>query len=262
MDEDEWREPELNEENPDIASLLDEGYETLDEFGRWLEEQLELPERTVQRDMFNAEAYVDYLANTAHKAPAAANEYDLRWFIHSHYIRKSLAERETAERLLHSISNFYHFQASTTGLRPAPWVSAILEDSTYYLKRLQEYGALDQEDERAWEMGFRAWCDDLIDDLDSRCLAMPREISGGLTWNDVSQWKEAGLRDEANRIWQEERERLLAQGFSFDEMRPPLLEAYERWVHTPQEKLDDQSPLEVIYDERETMGLTEEDEEE
>src|SRR5689334_19597965 len=87
------------QEEADIQSLLDAGYEQLDGFVTWLEETLGLDTRTAQQDCFNAESLLDYLANHQHKAAADINEFELRWFLFSHYIRKAMAEPETEERL-------------------------------------------------------------------------------------------------------------------------------------------------------------------
>src|SRR5580700_9883469 len=89
-----------------ITELLDIGYDQLDRFVEWSESTLRLDARTSQQDVFNAEALMDYLANHHRKLIADVNEYELRWFVFSHYIRKAMADTETEVRLLSSIERF------------------------------------------------------------------------------------------------------------------------------------------------------------
>lgn len=260
-DEEYWKEPMPDSpdesEDPDIEALLTIGYEQLDQFAGWLEEDRGLPLRVVQRDTFNAEALLDYLANYAHKPAAAADEYDLRWFVFSHYIRKAGADRETEERLLTSLRNFYTFLHHAHDSPPPAFLWETLDEPAFYLKRLREYAALDPEDERAWERGFRIWCEELEDDLDTRCLSLPRDLGQGLFWGDRMGWREATLREEAIRRWQQERAELLSEAMDFETARAYLLSSYFEWLETPHPHLDGRTPAEVILEERLEQGVEE-----
>lgn len=249
-----WRE-DLPEDTGDpgdaaIEALLDVAYEQLDGFVAWLEQKRGVNTRTAQQDCFNAEALLDYLANHQRKSADAINEYELRWFLFSHYIRKAQAEAETEERLPLSLQNFFQFLQAEHGYTWPNWLRDGLDDHAFYLKRRRDYAALDSEDERAWEVGFQTWCAELEDDLDTRALLLPRELGDGMLWGEVMGWREATLWGEANDLWQAERAELLDSGLDFDRIRNPLYEVYRRWVDTPQDRLDGQTPAEVILDER------------
>src|SRR5579871_4138241 len=181
------------EDTADIGSLLDIGYEQLDGFVIWLEQNLQLDVRTAQQDCFNAEFLVDYLANQHHKTIRDINEFELRWFVFSHYLRKANAEAEIEDRLLVSLHRFLRYLEQEHGIRTPDWAQAVLDDRAFYLKRRQAYAELDEVDERAWEEGFREWYAELEQDLDLRCLWLPRELGDRLVWEDVRGWQEATL---------------------------------------------------------------------
>jgi hypothetical protein len=243
-------EPYSEEEAADIGALLEIGYDQLDGFVAWLEETVRVDTRTAQQDCFNAECLIDYLANQYHKTALEINEFELRWFLFSHYIRKAMADGETEERLPASLQRFFHFLQAEHAASIPDWILRVLDDEAFYLKRRNDYAQLDSENERKWEQGFREWCAELEEDLDLRILWLPRELGDGLQWGDVLGWREATLQEEANRLWQEERAHLLQEGMSYDRVREHLMESYRLWLDTPQSKLDGLTPLETILEER------------
>ena len=251
---------EASEDNADIQEILDEGYERLDQFMQWGEDTLDLDTRTVQQDCFNAESLTDYLANSHRKRAEDINEFALRWFIFSHYIRRAMADIETEERLPDSLRRYFEFLRSEHAYNVPDWLYSALDDRAFYEKRLREFRAL-PEDERAWQEGFRQWSEELEDDLDTRCLWLPRDIGDGLTWQDPMGWREATLYQEANELWQSERAEFLLNGLDFEAVRERLTETYLGWMQTPQGKLDDETPLEVIIQERGDREEEEGDEE-
>ena len=89
------------------------------------------------------------------------------------------------------------------------------------------------------------------EDLDARCLWPPRDLGQGLAWEEIAGWREATLREEGNRLWQEERAQLLRDGLDYETARPRLLDAYLSWVDTPQARLEGKTPWETILEERE-----------
>lgn len=252
-----WAEQE--DTSPDIQELLDEGYETLDRFVSWLETVLQLDTRAIQQDSFNAESWIDYLANHQRKRAEDANEFELRWFVFSHAIRKSLGSLDTQERLLQSLSRFYSFLRTERKFAVPDWLSRVLDEEGAYLKRLHEYRALDAEDEAAWQRGFQAWSEDLADDLNDRVLSLPREIDEVLSWGDAMGWREATLWDEANQNWQQRRIELLENETNFDEIRRELTDEYQAWLNAPQERLDDETPYQLIVEERASAPERDED---
>ncbi|HLJ56290.1 MAG TPA: hypothetical protein VKT77_14715 [Chthonomonadaceae bacterium] len=252
--------PELNDYSdedtePDIQAILDRGYQQLDGFVEWLEQALAVDTRTAQQDCFNAETFVDYMANRHRKAVADVNEFELRWFVFSHYIRKTMADREVQERLPDSLLRFFTFLESTEGLELPEWAAATLDDHLFYAQRLQDFQGLASGDEAEWKSGFREWCDELANDLDTRCLWLPDDMGEGMTWGELMGWKEATLRDDANRVWQEERAALLADGLSYEAARDRLGVSYLLWLDTPQERLDGESPRQTILAERAEQRL-------
>jgi len=241
---------EVEGDDPDIEALLNVGYEQLDGFAEWLEASLGLDTRTAQQDCFNAEALIDYLANQQRKAAADINEFELRWFLFSHYIRKAMADAETEERLPDSLRRFFTYLSAEHGYAMPSWMQAALDERPFYLARRQAYADLDSEDEREWEEGFRAWCAELEDDLDTRALWLPRDMGEGMDWGDIMGWREATLQEEANQLWQEERQTLLDDGMDYETARSRLLDSYYLWLDTPQERLEGATPREIVLDER------------
>jgi hypothetical protein len=249
-------EPDDNE--LDIQNLLDLGYQQLDGFVEWLERQLEMDSRTAQQDCFNAESLVDYLANHQRKSIVNTNEFELRWFVFSHYIRKSIADRETQERLPVSLLRFFQYLQVQYNMEIEDWILATLEDEIYYMQRLRAIQTLAGEDEAEWKNGFRAWCEELEHDLDLRCLWLPDDLGEGMIWGDRTGWREATLRDEANRLWQKERGELLSDGLNFDAVRERLGASYLIWLDTPQDRLEGATPRQTIYIERSEQMLAQE----
>lgn len=247
-------------DGPDIQELLDLGYSQLDGFVEWLERELEMDTRTAQQDCFNAESFVDYLANHQRKSAVDTDEYDLRWFVFSHYIRKTIADRETQERLPDSLLRFFEYLRSQYGMTLPDWIPATLEDNQFYLLRLRALQSLAGEDEAEWKAGFRDWCQDLERDLDMRGLWLPDDMGEGMRWGEQMGWREATLRDEANRRWQQKRNDLLAAGLDFDAVRERLAASYLLWLDTPQSRLEDLSPRQTVRGERAEQMLHSEDE--
>jgi hypothetical protein len=243
----------------EIQELLDLGYEQLDGFVTWLEERQGIGTRAAQQDCFNAEALLDYLANHHRKSVSEVNEFELRWFIFSHYIRKSMAEPETEQRLIESLARFFDFlHAEHAELVPA-WLPAVLSDDAYYHSRWTAYHELSQTDEEAWEYGFRLWCEDLEDALDARALWLPRDLGNGEVWGNVMGLFEASLYEEANRNWQTQREEMLASGMETEGVRDRLTADYYAWLESPLPHLDDETPRERIFRERLESGTELED---
>ncbi|HZT41775.1 MAG TPA: hypothetical protein VFA07_06280 [Chthonomonadaceae bacterium] len=240
-----------DEEDRDIQELLDIGYEQLDGFVSWLEATLGMDTRTAQQDCFNAESLLDYLANYARKTAIDVNEFELRWFLFNHYIRKAMADAETELRLPDSLRRFFLYLEEEHGYTQPDWLYQVLDDRDYYIKRRQEYADLDLVNEQRWQEGFRAWCAELEEDLDTRCLWLPRDLGDGMAWGDVMGWREATLQEEANRIWQEERRQLLEDGLDYEAARQHLLSSYLLWLETPQDRLDGKTPSQDIREERE-----------
>ena len=233
-----------------ISALLDTAFTQALAFQLWCRNVCKLEEAIIQQDNTNVESLLDYLANYHRKTFAMANEYDVRWFIFSHYIRKSNEEPETEERLLSSLRRFLSFLEDTTDYEVPDWFAAALDDTAFYQRRRAQYHGLSSEDEKQWQTGFDIWCEELSTDMDARCLLLPDTIGGGLFWSKEMSWREATLHAEANVRWQQEREELLADGFVFEQLREPLQISYLEWLDTPQDKLDGQSPYDVIQAEQ------------
>ncbi len=242
-------------EEQDIQSLLEAGYGQLDGFVNWLESHVGLDSRTAQQDCCNAESLVDYLANQHRKSVPDVNEYELRWFVFSHYLRKSSADRETQERLTDSLQRFVQYLHEHSGMALPDWVAATLEDTIFYQQRLRALQVLAGEDEAEWKVGFRAWCEELENDLDLRCLWLPSDMGEGMSWGDAMGWREATLRDDANRRWQDERSELIADGLSLDAARDRLVTSYLIWLDTPQSRLDGATPRDTMRTERSEQRL-------
>ena len=245
---DSFEEFDLNES--DIQTILDDGYDMLNEFQEWLEKSLKIDSDTAQQECYNAESLIEYLAYRARRHVQHIDEFHLRWFIFSHYIRNSIAGKETEERLLESISHLYQRLQLFAGFKQPDWMTATLEDQSFYLHRRSEYREMNGEDERQWQDQYRDWCEELENDLDARCLLMPRNLTESLKWGDKMGWREATLYEEANNNWQKERVALLMDGLDYDSIRFDLTSAYNLWLQTEQSRLDEETPLTVILEER------------
>jgi len=241
---------ESEESGRGITDILDEGYGYLDGFVAWCTNELKLDQTTIRQDYLNAECFIDYIANNHRKAVQHVNEFELRWFVFSHYIRIELTDATTEERLLSSLQRFFNYLISQDVVAERDWVQGVLDDTTYYLARRSAYRSLNADDERAWKAGFENWCVELDEDLDTRCLLLPRQLGDGVLWSDAMGWREATLRYEANDRWQAERDVLISQGTGYEDIRGQLLIEFLEWVDTPQPRLDDQTPADVILAER------------
>ncbi|MCX6381262.1 MAG: hypothetical protein NT023_17610 [Armatimonadetes bacterium] len=239
------------EEMPEgIQDLLDEGYDLLDGFVLWLEEILQLDTRTAQQDCFNAEMLVDYVVEQGQKPITALDEFDLRWFFFQHYIRRTRGEPETERRLPDSLRRFFEYLRSQHAYEVRDWCYEILDMKTLYLERWRDFHALNDADEIDWLAGYRAWCADIENDLDNRCLWLPNEIGDELTWGESMGWREGFLRTEAHKRWMLNRHELIEQGYGVEDMRDRLADNYTLWLSTPQNRLDGMTPIEMILDER------------
>ena len=242
------------DEEPDggseIGALLEEAYDLLDGFVEWLEASAGLDTRTAQQDCFNAESLLDFLANHYRKSIRTMNEFELRWFVFSHYIRQSIADAETEERLPDSLRRFGLYLRSEQAVDLPEWVHGVLDDGILYRKRREQYAGLNAEDEAEWQQGYRLWCEELEDELDVRCLWLPRELGDGMFWGDAMGWREATLYQEANELWQTERAKLLLDGMDYESVRSHLLDTYLYWIENEQDRLDGKPPRAVILEER------------
>lgn len=244
-------------EDSGIQQLLELGYEQLDAFVLWLENYLELDIRTSQQDCFNAEFLLDYLANTFHKSAVEINEFEARWFLFSHYLRKAMADTETEERMPASLERFFRFLEAKYDYTIPDWLLEALREQTTYLRRRHEYAMLDRNNELVWRAGYRRWCAELEDDLDGRCLWLPQDMGKGMTWQERAGWREASLREMATRLWMEERQMLLEEGWDMEVVRTRLTETYLIWLDSPLDVLEAETPREVIVQERLDRAETE-----
>lgn len=234
----------------DTQDILDEGYAILDGFARWLEEELNLDARVTQQDVFNAEMLVDYVAETARVSVMQMTEFDLRWFVYSHYIRNAKAETEIEERLIESLKRFVVYLKQEHGYFPEHWVEEVVNSPEIYTARWQALHQLDAGDEVEWLAGYRTWCAELEDTLDARGLTLPREMGDSLYWGETMGWREGTLRHRAHRMWLLHRAEMIGQGYGFEEMRDRLADAYIYWMDTPQSHLDGLTPKEMVLQER------------
>lgn len=244
-----WQQDE-EEGGSEIGELLDEAYDLLDGFVAWLEGEAGLDTRTAQQDCFNAESLLDYLANHYRKSIREMNEFELRWFVFSHYIRQSIAETETEERLPDSLRRLALYLRAEQSVDLPEWVQSVLDDGILYRKRREEYKALNADDEAEWQQGYRLWCEELEDELDVRCLWLPRELGDGMFWGDAMGWREATLYQEAIALWQQERATLLLDGMDYESLRSHLLDTYLFWIENEQPRLAGRTPRAIILEER------------
>ncbi len=241
---------EEDESSSRITAILDSGFELLQAHSNYLLNDIHLLKHVITQDYDNIDFLIDYLANHHSKSVLEINEYELRWFIFSYYIRKSTLGSDTEERLFSSLDRFFTFLTRNYGFQPADWLQGVLDEENYYQARRGAYRSLNEEDERLWKEGFQHWCEELNSDLDARSLLVPNELGDGITWSDAMGWREATLRNEAVNLWQSEREQLLGAGAIAETIREQLVIVYLEWVDTPQDRLDGQSPAEVILAER------------
>jgi len=249
-EQNDWKQDDELEGGSEIGELLDEAYDLLDGFVAWLEGEAGLDTRTAQQDCFNAESLLDYLANHYQKSIRDINEFELRWFVFSHYIRQSIADTETEERLPDSLRRLSIYLRAEQAVDLPEWLHGVLDDGILYRKRREQYKTLNPDDEAEWQQGYRLWCEELEDELDVRCLWLPRELGDGMFWGDAMGWREATLYKEANELWQTERTALLRDGMDYESVRSQLLDTYLFWIENEQARLDGRTPRTVILQER------------
>ncbi|MCW3094912.1 MAG: hypothetical protein JWL77_530 [Chthonomonadaceae bacterium] len=249
-EQNDWQQDDEFDGGSEIGKLLDEAYDLLDGFVVWLEGEAGLDTRTAQQDCFNAESLLDYLANHYQKSIRDMNEFELRWFVFSHYIRQAIADTETEERLPDSLRRLALYLRAEQEIDLPEWVQSVLDDGILYRKRREQYKSLNPDDEAEWQQGYRLWCEELQDELDVRCLWLPRELGDGMFWGDAMGWREATLYQEANELWQKERATLLSEGLDYETVRSQLLDTYLFWIENEQERLEGRNPRAVILEER------------
>lgn len=259
-----WREEEEDDLDTRsvIGDLLDEAYDLLDGFVEWLEAAARVDTRSAQQDCFNAESLLDFLANHYQKSIREMNEFELRWFVFNHYIRNAdaVADDATEERLPDSLRRFAMYLQAEHRIFLPEWASAVLDDGLLYRRRREQFKALDVENEAEWQHGYRQWQEEFEEELDTRCLLLPRELGDGMFWVDPMGWREATLYQEANELWQKERTTLLQEGLDYETVRSQLLDTYLYWIENEQDRLDGRSPRTVIQEERsERIDAEEED---
>ncbi|MCW3055207.1 MAG: hypothetical protein JWN14_4377, partial [Chthonomonadales bacterium] len=127
-EQNDWQEDDELDGGSEIGELLDEAYDLLDGFVAWLEGEAGLDTRTAQQDCFNAESLLDYLANHSQKSIREMNEFELRWFVFSHYIRQSIADTETEERLPDSLRRLSVYLRAEQAIDLPEWVQSVLDD--------------------------------------------------------------------------------------------------------------------------------------
>ena len=129
------RSEQADDAQQDIQELLDLGYDQLDGFRVWVDERLEMGSRIAEQDCFNAEFLIDYLANHQRKGVADINEFELRWFMFSHYIRKAMADEETELRMPDSLQRFFGFLRSEHQELVPEWVGSVLDDVSFLCQK-------------------------------------------------------------------------------------------------------------------------------
>ncbi len=251
----------LDQETADTQDLLDSGYDELGRYAQWLDTHTSTDNRTSERYNYVLEALIDYLANYPKTDFRSMLEYDLTWFCYFYYIRQSTPDAAIQEALLPALSSFTSWMKYEYEWLAPSWLAPIVDDETLYNRRLANYRTLENLSESDWADAFEAWCNELNDYLDSRCMLVPREIGNGIVWGGTMGWREKALYDHCARRWQHERESRLRAGAGYEEIRQTLLNSYTSWLETPQERLDMASPREVIMLERIDNDTTEDDEE-
>jgi len=208
----------------------------------------------------NVEAFLDYLSTVAQITVFNLNEFDLRWFLFHYYIRhdSTYMEEEARHILPTSLALFFRFLKEEKEWEIPQWVFETLQNQAWFETRLVDYQKLSTLDIESAELAYSRWNQELLEDLDNRLLLLPKVLVEGISWNEPAGWREAALYRQALRLWLKLRQELLTDPtLEESDIREILLSAYASWVRTPQERLENQSPIEVILAERdERAGLT------
>lgn len=250
----------FEELNPEpVSSLVERNEAFLHRFVKWMAQHEQYPEYVQLWHYANVEAFLDYLATYAKTPLEQVNEFDVRWFLYHYYIRRDMDEmdEEATHILLQSLALFYRFLQEEAAWVLPNWLLNVLSDQSFFEKRLLDYRKLSALPEEEAERGYAAWNKELLDDLDARLLLIPNEIGEGLSWMQPSGWREAALYEEALRMWLKLRSELLTRNVDEHSLQESLIGAYQAWLRTPQDRLDHQTPVEVILAEREESSALE-----
>ncbi|MCS6775120.1 MAG: hypothetical protein RMJ43_15855 [Chloroherpetonaceae bacterium] len=237
-------------EDFDLSTLYNDVLEMQGRFERWIRCLPGVDAHAAQRMCYNTEFFLDYLVNQFEKPVQQINEFELRWFLFSDYIRNARVDEDTALTVLDSLRYFFDFLSESESWSRPQFVDEVLSERAYYLERRRKYLLLDAENVLVWHTGYRRWCEELEDYLDARCLWLPRDMGKGMEWGEEAGWREGTLRREAHRRWLEEREALLQEGWDFETVRTRLFDSLMVWLDTPQRRLGNATPREVIAQER------------
>ncbi|CCW34268.1 hypothetical protein CWRG_00715 [Chthonomonas calidirosea] len=250
----------VDEESLDSTEdVIEQNDLVLEAFLNWMTDLTDHTSTQVTWHYANVEAFLEYLSTVAQTTVFNLNEFDLRWFLFHYYIRhdSSYVEEAAAHILPASLGLFFQFLDEERGWKTPQWILDALRNQAWFEKRLIDYRKLSALDLEAAELAYVRWNQELLEDLDNRLLLLPKELVEGVLWNEPAGWREAALYRQASRLWLRLREELLADAtLSESDVREALLSAYTNWVRTPQERLENQSPIEVILAERdERAGL-------
>lgn len=243
-----YREEEIEE--ADLSALYDSALEMQGRFERWVRCRSGIDALAVQRICYNTEFFLDYLVNQFEKPTQEINEFELRWFLFSYYIRNARVDEATNSTVLDALRYFFDFLSEVEGWARPQFVDDVLSERMYFMDRRRKYLLLPVENELVWQVGYRRWCEELEDNLDALCLWLPRDMGKGMEWGEEAGWREGTLRREAHRQWLQEREYLLQEGWDFESMRSRLFNSLMLWLDTPQWRLGNATPREVILQER------------
>jgi hypothetical protein len=201
------------------------------------------PERATH-DEQDADFFVQLMHGEQGVRLPAVTELDLRTFLYDLLPRKSMTTKEHGNAIRASLERFFDYLAASEELC-YPWATAILRDDPAFEERWESCPGRQRND------ALGAWMAELYEDLDARVMLPANQLAGVGEWGETMGVEESQLYTTLGREWLRWRDAEIALGNRTPkELWDRLTARQAEWEQTPQARLGDRPPSEVIVRER------------
>jgi hypothetical protein len=238
-------EPGAALQTPDDPDVLAAPGEALaGRFGEWLA-RTGVSRGTVDKHLFNAGVFVEYLVRWEGVPVPAVTEFDLRVFLYDWYLRKVHDTRTRVLAMPTSLRRFFTFLAEEEGIS-CPWADPVLHDRETFEIRYEEFPG-----GHWWDEEVKEWRAEVYDDLWERVFLPEQEMAGGGEWEGTMGPVEAALHRELQRRWLLWRDEVVREGTTDpDAVRRELAGRQAKWERTRHPGLRGKTPVQAVRAER------------